>query len=137
MSMMKAAHTSASPASLTDPPPTQPSLAVCKPVPGYSAAPDVDRSGDDIANYGGLAAAAAKCDADPNCLAINTNGWAKRTAFPLVAARGSCLYTKIPTGQQRLTTGRRRLERRMDLLWVWQLTKVQSPKQSLIRTNYI
>ncbi|GIM09172.1 hypothetical protein Vretimale_13045 [Volvox reticuliferus] len=71
---------------------------VCKPIPGYSAQPDVDQSdpdGDDtIGAFPPVDNATSICNADSTCMGFNQLGVAKRSTTPLVKKQGACFYKK-------------------------------------------
>ncbi|GIL84893.1 hypothetical protein Vretifemale_13411 [Volvox reticuliferus] len=71
---------------------------VCKPIPGYSAQPDVDQSDPDgedtLGTFPPVDNATSICNADSTCLGFNQLGVAKRSTTPLVQKQGACFYKK-------------------------------------------
>ncbi|PNH04134.1 hypothetical protein TSOC_009739 [Tetrabaena socialis] len=80
-------------------------ITSCPVISGYTAAPDVDHSGDDIGRGSSVADATIKCNTDATCKGFNSDGAYKRLVSPTGAARGWCLYTKNTAGSCPAITG--------------------------------
>lgn len=78
------------------PPATSVPVAAPKPVT-YSALPNMDHFGDDLAGspFSTMEATKAFCDATPSCKGYNSGGYAKNNVSSPVPSNGITLYQKV------------------------------------------